>query len=321
MWKSTFTVLLGLFLYNASLMQAGLPFPGAITGGRPAGPGTAAVDYPTQAESAGTVDVDSLQSLADSLAGAADSLAALVDSLASQGDRVAGPEPEEKDKVEEENPWSGNFGMGLTLNRGNSEQRSLVSNLRVNRTGDKSRFTSSTTIANSKGDQGEATNKGSFKSKYELDRSKRFFYFATLDMYYNRQAGLNLRVAPGMGVGMAIIAQKKCRLNLNLGANPITEYRRDRPRRTHGHFLGSQDFRIDLNSRSRLEQSMTYKPRFDRVQEYLLTFEFSLTSQLTSAFDLKLNFECTYNSRPPEHDPPYKRQDWMFYTAISYNIW
>jgi len=277
----------------------------------------------TAAGSRETPELDSLKSLADSLAGTADSLAGLLDSLLKPAGRAAGAQPPEEE-AGEENPWSGAFGMGLTLNRGNSNQRSVASSLRVSHKGGKSRFTSSTTVTNSGGEEQETTNKGSFKSKYELDRSKRFFYFATLDMYYNRQAGLNLRVAPGLGVGMALIAKRKSRLNLNLGANPITEYRRETPRRTRGHYLASQDLSIDLNSRTHVEQSLTYKPRFDRVQEYLLNFEISLTNQLTSAFDLQLNLEGIYNSRPPERDPsalPYKRQDWIFYTAIVYNLW
>ena len=317
MSKFALTVLLGLLLQNVFL-QAGLTriqvFAGEIN------PAAAAAGEPlSQAAAPKSLELDSLHYLTDSLSRAADSLAALVDSLISSAGRAAKPVPQEK--IEKENPWSGTFSMGLTFNRGNSDQRSLASNLRVNRTGDKTRFSSSATVTNSREHLGRSTNKGSFKSKYELDQSKRFFYFATLDMYYNRQAGLNLRLAPGMGVGLAILAKRKCRLNLNLGANPITEYRRNEPRQTHGHFLGSQDFRIDLNSRTRLEQNMTYKPRFDRLNDYLLNFEVSLTNQLTSAFDLKLNLEGIYNSRPPQHDPPYKRQDWMFYTAIGYNIW
>ncbi|MBN2288965.1 MAG: DUF481 domain-containing protein, partial [Candidatus Glassbacteria bacterium] len=111
------------------------------------------------------------------------------------------------------------------------------------------------------------------------------------------------------------------RLNLNLGANPITEYWRDKPRRTQGHLLSSQDFSFDLNSRTRLQENFNYTPRFNRLNEYLINFSVSLTTQLTSAFDLKLNLENTYNSHPPEHDPPYKRLDWMFYTAVGYNLW
>jgi putative salt-induced outer membrane protein YdiY len=276
---------------------------------------------PALSRGEGTAALDSLRSLSDSLSRVADSLAVLLDSLTSPGQQAEEPPAPEEKEAEQQNNWKGNFGMGLTVNRGNSEQRSIVSNLRLNRSGENSRFSSAVTVTNSKEHLAKSTNKGSFKSKYELDRSERFFYFATFDMKYNRQAGLNLRLAPGAGMGLAVIAKRKCRLNLNLGANPITEYRRGEPRRTHGYYLGSQDLGIDLNSRARLEQSMTYNARFDRVQEYLLTFEISLTSQLTSAFDLKLTLESTYNSRPPEHDPPYKRQDWMFYTAIGYNIW
>jgi len=322
MSKSALTLLLGLLLQSVFL-QAGLPRI-RVFSGETSQAAVSAREALSQVAAPKNPELDSLHYLTDSLARAADSLAALVDSLISPADRAAEPAPPEpvpQEKVEKDNRWSGTFGMGLTLNRGNSDQRSLVSNLRVNRPGDKTRFSSSATVTDSREHLGTSTNKESLKSKYELDQTKRFFYFATLDMYYNRQEGLNMRLAPGMGVGFAILAKTKCRLNLNLGANPITEYRRNEPRRTHGHFLGSQDFRIDLNSHTRLEQNMTYKPRFDRLNDYLLTFEVSLTNQLTSAFDLKLNLEGIFNSRPPKHDPPYKRQDWMFYTAIGYNIW
>lgn len=268
--------------------------------------------------------LDSLSAAADSLARAADSLKALVDSLSSAAASAGAKDPsEEKAAAEkaEKSLWDGGFGFGLTINRGNSRQSSLVSNLEISRTGEKTRFIHQTTVTKTSSEDEDDVSKGSFNSKYELNQSKRFFYFTSLDMNYNRRAGIDFRVAPGLGVGISAAASHRCRLNFNFGANLVTEYLRDRPNSTNGHYLGSQDLRINLSSHTRLDQSLTYKPRFGRTEDYLLDFSVSLTGNLTSSFDLKLNLISSYNSRPPRRDPPIRRQDWMFYTAIAYSIW
>lgn len=289
--------------------------------------GTVVQEQDSPAEPAQAAFLDSLSAAADSLARTADSLKALLDSLypeAAAGlkapsEETAAQKTEAEDK--KKSPWGGSLGFGLTMNRGNSRQSSLVSNLDLSRTGEKTRFIHQTTITKTSSDEAEDASRGSFNSKYELNQSKRFFYFTALDLDYNRQAGIDFRMAPGLGVGISAITSDRCRLNFNFGVNIVTEYLRDRPNRTNGRYLGSQDLRITLGSRTRLDQSLTFKPRFDKTEEYLLDTSVSITSNLTSSFDLKLNFESNYSSRPPIEDPPIKRHDWMFYTAIAYNIW
>jgi len=288
--------------------------------------GTAAEGQKPGMEAGQAALVDSLSAAVDSLVRRADSLETLVDSLSSAaGTPEGGETPSEQKAVAEKaekSPWAGSLGFGLTMNRGNSRQSSMVSNLEVSRTGEKTRFIHQTTITKTSSDDEDGTaSKGSFNSKYELNQSKRFFYFTALDLDYNRQAGIDFRVAPGLGVGISAVASDRCRLSFNFGANIVTEYLREMPNRTNGHYLGSQDLRITLGSRTRIDQSVTYKPRFDKTEEYLLDCSVSLTSNLSSSFDLKLNFESSYNSRPPVDDPPIKRHDWMFYTAIAYSIW
>lgn len=269
---------------------------------------------------------DSLLLRADSLARAADSLKVLVDSLIHlpakpAAVKPAGTRPEAPAKEAPANPWEDSFGLGLTVNRGNSRQQSFVSTLDLDRKGRKARFNSNSAVTSTSSSEGGRSQKGSFKTKYELDQSRRFFYFASLDLDYNRQAGIDLRLAPGLGVGISAITRKKCRLHFNLGANPVTEYLRYQPKRTRGHYLGGEDLRWTFNSRTRLEQSLVWKPSYDKTEDYLLNFSISLTNKLAGNFDLKLNLEGRYTSRPPLHDPPIRRQDWMFYTAVAYSLW
>jgi len=307
---------------------AWIAVPESVSGGAPAltakeTGGSAAEQQSPGRQAAQAAVLDSLDSVTDSLARAADSLRALVDSLSAvAGAGAQAPSQGKAPAVEaEKGPWQGSFGFGLTMNRGNSRQSALISNLGISRTGEKTRFIHQTTVTRTTSeDKGDAS-KGAFNSKYELNQSRGFFYFTALDLDYNRRAGIDFRAAPGLGVGISAVANRRCRLSFNFGANIVTEYLREMPNRTNGHYLGSQDLRITLNSRTRLDQSLTYKPRFDRTEEYLLDFSVSLTSNLTSSFDLKINFESNYNSRPPVDDPPIRRHDWMLYTAVTYSIW
>lgn len=261
-------------------------------------------------------ELDSLRSAADSLVRTVDSLRLVVDSL-----RAPVPPPPAAAPPAVRNPWRMGSGLGYTLNRGNSHQTTLISSLDLSRRGEKTRFLNEASMASATVKDGPKTKKASLKSKFELEHSERFFYFTTLDLDHNREAGLDLRLAPGLGAGMVLLNGGKVNLNLNLGVNPITEYRREHPRTTRGHYLGIQELSVRFNSRTRMEQSLTYKPRFDRTEAYLMNFNLSLNNQLTSSFSLKVNLEGKYNSRPPVRILPYDRQDWMFYTAVNYSIW
>lgn len=315
MSKSALTVLLGLLLQNVFL-QAGLTRTQVFAG--KTNPAAAVAGEPlSQAAAPKSLELDSLQSLADSLARAVDSLKTLADSLLSR----AGQESAENSKNGEKSLWEGSLGMGGTLNRGNSRQSSLISTVEIEHKSKKTRLITKASVTTTNSSKGKDSDKGAFKTKFEFKGKKLIFYFSSLDMDYNRQAGIDLRVAPGLGLGVSVISNKRCRLDLSFGANPITEYLHKKPNRTKGHYLCNQELKINLSERTKLDQSITYKPRAGRLKEYLLNFRLSLTNKLSSDFNLKMNLENIYNSRPPQHDPPYKRQDWMFYTAIGYNIW
>ena len=255
---------------------------------------------------------DTLRTRADSLSKSAKTLRTTADSILLASGLKKPPVPDN---------WNGNFGLGYTLNRGNSEQTSLVTTFTTSRKGELTRFSSNSSITNTTSKGGENTNKGSTKNKFELDQSERFFYFAALDAGYNRQAGIDLRLSPGAGVGIAAVAKEKIRLDFNFGANPVTEFLRDQPTKTKGHYLASEALSFQLNGRTALTQSVTWKPRYDATQDYLLNFVISLTSQLTSNFDLNMTLDINYDSRPPVRTPAVKRQDWMFFTSISYSLW
>jgi putative salt-induced outer membrane protein YdiY len=280
-------------------------------------PGLLAQSSPdtTTARSNATVlkaKADSLSARADSLAKSAGRLKTSADSILLAAGLEKPPQPDH---------WNGNFGLGYTLNRGNSEQTSLVTTFDTGRKGETTRFSSHSSVTSTSSEGGEKTNKGSTKSKFELEHSDRFFYFAALDADYNRQAGINLRLSPGAGVGIAALTGNKLRLDFNLGANPVTEMLRGQPNRTKGHYLASEALELQLNGRTRLTQNVSWKPRFDKTEDYLLNFGITLASQLTNSFDLKMTLEGKYDSRPPVRAMAVKRQDWMFFTSISYNLW
>ena len=267
--------------------------------------------------------LDSLNNLADSLYQRSDSLSSLVDSLLTKGEvkKKAAPKVEEKAEIKKPNYWDGSAGLGFTVNSGNSEQHTLVTNLSVSRNGEKTRFNSQNTITRTNGSSSKSTNKGNFKNKFEVRFSKRFFYFANADMNYNREAGVDFRLSPGLGAGYLAIDRKKVKLNFNFGANPITEWLKDQDHTTRGHYLFSEEFRAQINGHARVEQNLTFKPRFDQFENYLMSFNVNFTMSLFSNLELQTNIENTYNSRPSKHDPPYKKSDWMYYTSLAFNFW
>ena len=278
-------------------------------------------DYAYSQTTVPVASLDSLNNLADSLSQRSDSLSSLLDSLLNKkkAEEEAKEKATQEAKKKKPDHWNGSAGLGFTVNSGNSEQHTIVTNLSLARNGDKTRLNSQSTITNTNGT--ESTNKGSFKNKFEVRLSKRFFYFASADMNYNREAGVDFRLSPGLGAGYLAIDKKDVKLNLNFGANPITEWLKDRDRTTRGHYLFSEEFRAKINGYARMEQNLTFKPRFTEFENYLLSFNVTFTMSLFSNLEVQTNIENNYNSRPPSHDPPYKKSDWMYYTSLAYNFW
>ncbi len=282
-----------------------------------------------------TVAATAAQSLPDSTAarGMADKLRAKADSLSLRADslgKISGALKASSDSIlldaglklpAQPDHWNGSFGLGYTLNRGNSEQSSLITTFDSGRKGEITRFISHSSVTSTSSESGEKTNKGSTKNKFELEHNERFFYFAALDADYNRQAGIDLRLSPGAGVGVAALTGRKLRLDFNFGVNPVTELLRGQPNQTKGHYLASEALEMQLNGRTRLTQNVSWKPRFGKTEDYLLSFGITLASQLTHSFYLKMTLEGKYDSRPPVRTPAVTRQDWMFFTSVSYDIW
>ena len=251
--------------------------------------------------------LDSLNNLADSLAQRSDSLSFLVDSLMNKNraeEKATEKKATEKAEKKKADHWDGSAGLGFTVNSGNSEQHTIVTNLSLTRHDDKTRFSSQNTVTKTNGTESNSTDKGSFKNKFEVRLSKRFFYFASADMNYNREAGVDFRLSPGLGAGFLAIDRKEVKLNLNFGANPITEWLKDQDRTTRGHYLFSEEFRAKINGYARVEQNLTFKPRFVEFENYLMSFNVTLTMSLFSNLELQTNIENNYNSRPSSHDPP-----------------
>jgi putative salt-induced outer membrane protein YdiY len=268
----------------------------------------------------GAETVDSLRAIVDSLARRADSLAVLADSFAAARTQKA-QAPAPAGPAEVKGPWQGGLGLGLSLNYGNSRQSALISDLDAKRQGRKTRFISHASMTNAGTGERNRTSKGNLRSKFELNQNSRLFYFSSLDLDYNRQAGLNLRVSPGFGAGLGLISGKRARVNLNIGVNLVSEYLRDKPGSTSGHYLVSQDAQIRFNGNIRLEQNISFSPRFEQPNNYLVNLSASLIDQVTRNFSLNVNLEGHFNSRPPFRIPPYKRQDWTFYTSLNYSFW
>jgi len=321
--QKTLLVLLQFFLLIQLLTEPGIS---ASTQGEVRSGTT--VGESSQAGSVQQYNTFRLKEVVDSLARASDSLKTLVDSLLSPAEPVGkalspwepGKDSPEKLGREERALWEGSIGLGATLNRGNTSQSTLVATFELERRAGRTRFSSKSSVTATNSNKDNDADKGVFKNKFEIVWNRHIFYFGSLDLDYNRQAGIDLRVAPGFGLGIAVVSRPGCSLELGFGANPITEFRRNQPRRTKGHYLGSQELKIALGKRIMIDQSFSYKPRADRLEEYLINFRLSLINKLTSGFALKMNLEGRYNSRPPEHDPPYRRQDWMFYTSLNYSI-
>jgi putative salt-induced outer membrane protein YdiY len=166
----------------------------------------------------------------------------------------------------------------------------------------------------------ETANKGSASLRYDYEPSARFFLYGRFGASYNRPAGLDRRLAPGVGLGYDVLSGDTYRVALGGGWNWIEDRFADASRTQAVYFTVSQDFDLKVNSDTELSQSLAYLPRPGSLEDYLVHGEVTLLTSFWKWFGIKLSFIDDFDSTPfvdPETGQARAKNDITFITGLN----
>ncbi len=234
---------------------------------------------------------------------------------------VAGPAAGQKaEPLNENDPFGADLTFGFTLTQGNSETTSLNigSTLEYRLSGHE--WTASGLFLRSTDDGDETANKANGTARYDYKPSDRFFLYGRFGASYNRQAGLDRRLAPGLGAGYDVVKTPSFKVSLGGGMNWIQDVFADASRTESVFFTLGQELALKVNSTTELKQSLSFSPRPNDPQDYLVRGEAVLTTTLWRWFGIRFAVLDDFDSTPfvdPETGVERSKNDLTVLTGLN----
>lgn len=219
--------------------------------------------------------------------------------------------------------WRGSFDLGLTVTTGNSETSNFSLGARTVNRGERHRWLFAGSYLRASTDGQETANKGELSVQFDYFPGQRFFFFARAAGSFNEPAGLDVRLAPGVGAGYQLAGAPGAELAVEGGATWIRDAFVDGSS-TQSVFLAlGQTFRWEPTGTTTLEQGLTYNPRSTQLDDFLLTGEASVITRITGGLGLKVTLRDEFDSTPfvdPATGTARRKNDLTLVTGITYEF-
>lgn len=217
-------------------------------------------------------------------------------------------------------PLAGDASFGLTVTEGNSQTLSLNFGGRVSYTVAQHTWAFSTNVLRTRDSGDVKANKGNLALRYDYEPSDRVYVTTQVAASYNRPAGIERRVAPGLGLGYDVIRSDAARLSFDGGLNWVGERFTDATRESSVYFKLTQEFRLRVNETTDLAQRLSYSPRPENLSDYLIQGSLTLTTKIWKLLGIKTEISDDYDSTPfvdPATGIARASNDLTFITGLS----
>ncbi len=219
--------------------------------------------------------------------------------------------------------WNPELGIGLTLDKGNIDRNLFLMDFSSQKRGPIHEVRTNMSFSTETGRERESLRKADLNSKANLYYHPDLFFFGMLDVFHNNLAGIDYRIAPGLGAGV-VLARKEVRDTLiynftaNIGANPVFENRAGEGSITKGHYLliTEAEYLLD-SSPTRLTGRLDYRPGFTDNANYLVDLSAAVVHQVSRRFSFSNRLKLKYDSRPL---PTKRHADLTFVFMIGYKL-
>lgn len=226
-----------------------------------------------------------------------------------------------QDTVDEELGWGGGADFGLTVTSGNSETTTISVGANATREFVRQRLSFSATYLRTTDEGEEVAHRGELGTSYRYFPNRRFYLTARTSGSFNEPAGLDLRLAPGVGAGYVLAEGESYQLSAETGLNWIRDAYVDGTTTRSFYYGLAQSFSLQINETTSLEEELRYNPKADDLSDYLLHAQASLTTQITDAIGLRLTLIDDYDATPfpgAPGEPAAEKNDLTFITGVSF---
>jgi putative salt-induced outer membrane protein YdiY len=215
--------------------------------------------------------------------------------------------------------WTGSAGLGLTLNRGNTETTNI--NLSFDATRDpKQKDVWKIQALYLRGDtNGEVSANRVFSQvRYERTLTTRLFFFSQLPYLRDHFKNIDYHLAPSGGIGYKLVTTPRTTLAADAGFGVKWEKNPGLDVKTAAVVTSGDRYEFKLSPTSSLTQSFSAIWDADDWADALYTFSGGAAAALTAKSQLKLELLDTYSTRPPSEN--IKKNDVSFLGAVVYKF-
>jgi len=216
-----------------------------------------------------------------------------------------------------ENPWSGNFDLGVNFTK-NTESTFQFNNVFiVNYKKGKSNFSLGNNMAFiSKTGEENLLNKGTQDFKYALNSNK-FDANLTFQHLYDISRSIENRYSSGIGLSYNLTDEDDKKLGMGLSALREKEIPLEGEYKLQNRLSAHVDFMVRLNEHISLTTSNQYQPNIEQVGDFRWNTNISLRINLNAQFLLIVNSTFNYDSFPEAEIP---ETDYQLINSISYTF-
>lgn len=215
--------------------------------------------------------------------------------------------------------WTGSFGAGLALTQGNRDTRNLNLSFDVKRD-PKTRTTFKADglyiLATEDGD--ENVDRGLFSARLEYALRPRLYTFGQVGYVRDRFKEIDYLIAPTAGLGYKVIASDRTTLDVDGSVGMVFEKNTGLDLESDGALIFGEKFAHKLTSTATLTQGVSALLKMDDPGDALYTFGVGLAASLSTRFQLKVEFQDIYKTRPT--GVLVDKNDIAFISAIVYKF-
>jgi len=217
--------------------------------------------------------------------------------------------------------WGTAVDTGVAIARGNTETFTFNLSGKAVRTTDKDKisvnFLSLYSNNSVTGKPVTTANLVEGGTRYDLNVSDKWYGFGQIDLFHDRLAHLDLRVAPNGGVGYHAIKSKNTTFDLSAGGSLNKEFFIAAPNRTFGEILLGEALSHKFFKITTLTESLQLFPNLTDTGQFRYVFNMGINTQLTKILSWQISFVSLYLSNPP---PGVKTTDGVLTTGLRFTF-
>lgn len=223
-------------------------------------------------------------------------------------------DPESKE--EKKNPWSITLGAGITLNGGNSNNRSLNTSVEIChelKKKNKLKFDGLYLYADSEG----KVNLSKFSTgiREEHTPKEKLFFYAEVRFLRDTIKEIHALWTPTTGIGWNAIKKEKFTLSIEGGVGGAVEKNLDLPRRSSFALRTAETLRWKISETALLTQACNAVWKTDDFSDAIYHFECALTLSILKKMELKVSVIDDYKNRVTA--PAVKKNDTSLILALQ----